>query len=153
MVAVPTSDMDTGVRAEGAGGTADRTTLLLAVGDVVFLAGLVLVGQLSHGVTPIEQPVAALETVAPFVLGWLLVAAIAGLYTNAGAVATSVPRTARTTAVTWIAAANVGFILRNGLFGESTLWPFPLVMTGFGLLVLVGWRVGYAVFADSSGRP
>ncbi|WP_460525176.1 DUF3054 domain-containing protein [Halopiger thermotolerans] len=144
--------MDTGVRAEGARGTADRTTLLLAVGDVVVLAGLVLVGQLSHGVTPIERPVAALETVAPFVLGWVIVAAIAGLYTSASDVATSVPRTARTTAVIWIAAANVGFILRNGLFGESTRWPFPLVMTGFGLLVLVGWRVAYAVFAGSSGR-
>lgn len=150
MGAVPTSDMDTGVRAEGARGTADRTTLLLAVGDVVLLAGLVLVGQLSHGVTPIEQPVTALQTVAPFVLGWLVVAAIAGIYTRG--VAASVPRTARTMAVTWIAAANVAFIVRRGIVGETVQWPFPLVMTGFGLLVLVGWRVAYAVFASSSGR-
>lgn len=150
MVAVPTSDMDTGVRAEGARETADRTTLLLAVGDVVFVAGLVLVGQLSHGVTPIEQPVAALETVAPFVVGWLVVAAIAGFYTtDAGR---SVSGTVRWTAVAWIAAANVAFILRRGIFGETVRWPFPLVMTGFGLLVLVGWRVGYAIYAGSSGR-
>ncbi|MXV60725.1 DUF3054 family protein [Natronorubrum sp. JWXQ-INN-674] len=138
--------MDSAVQTGGRSQAVDRETLALGVGDVVLLAGLILVGQLSHNVNPIEQPLASLETVAPFVIGWLVIAAIAGTYTRD--VASSVTRAARQITVTWIAAANVGLILRTALFGETAAPPFPLVITGFGLLLLVGWRVGYAAYAS-----
>ncbi|WP_440771260.1 DUF3054 domain-containing protein [Natronorubrum sp. DTA28] len=138
--------MDTAVRTASRSESVDRKTLLVAVGDIGLLAGLVLVGQLSHNVNPIDQPVASLEAIAPFVIGWLAVAALAGLYTRS--VAASVTQSVRLTTVTWIAAANVGLLLRQTVFGDTAVWPFPLVMTGFGLLLLVGWRIAVALITD-----
>ena len=140
--------MDTAVRADDRSRATDRETLALGTVDVVLLAGLIAVGQLSHGVNPIGDPVATIEAIAPFVIGWLVVATIAGLY--ARSVASSVARTTRLTIVVWLAAANVGLLLRQSAFGDTAAWPFPLVITGFGLLVLVGWRVGYAAFVSGS---
>lgn len=137
------------VRTADRTGSVDRETLVLGIGDVVLIAGLVVVGQLSHGTNPLAQPVTSLEAITPFVIGWLVVAVVAGVY--ARPVASSVTRVARLTTVTWIAAANVGLILRQAVFADTAAWPFPLVMTGFGLLLLVGWRVGYASFT-TSGR-
>lgn len=138
--------MDTAVGTASRSASIDRETLLLAAGDIGLLVGLVLVGQLSHNVNPIEQPVASLEAIAPFVIGWLTVAALAGLYTRS--VASSVTQTVRLTTVTWIAAANVGLLLRQTVFGDTAAWPFPLVITGFGLLLLVGWRIAVAIVVD-----
>ncbi|WP_436343727.1 DUF3054 domain-containing protein [Natronorubrum sp. FCH18a] len=138
--------MDTAVRTESRSQSIDRETLLLAAGDIGLLAGLVIVGQLSHDVNPIDQPITSLEAIAPFVIAWLAVAALAGLYTRS--VESSVLQVTRLTTVTWIAAANVGLLLRQSVFGDTAAWPFPLVITGFGLLLLVGWRVGYAIVAD-----
>lgn len=136
--------MDTAVRTDDRAETVDRETLLLGAGDVIAVAALLVYGQLSHGVSPIEQPLETLETIAPFAIGWLVVAALAGLYRRS--VSVSLPRTVRLTTVVWLGAANVGLILRQGAFGDTAAWPFPLVITGFGLLLLVGWRVGYAAF-------
>ena len=136
--------MDTAVHADDRAGGLDRSTLVLGVGDAGVVAGLLLLGQLSHGVSPITQPLQTLETMVPFVIGWIVVAALVGLY--ARSVAASLPGTARLTAAVWLGAANVGLLLRQGVFGESANWPFPLVITGFGLVLLVGWRVGYAAF-------
>ncbi|ELY42601.1 DUF3054 domain-containing protein [Natronorubrum sulfidifaciens] len=133
--------MDSAVRTDDRSQGIDRETLLLGVGDIVLLAGLVVVGQLSHNVNPLTQPVASLEAIAPFVIGWLVVAAIAGLYTRPAT--SSVTRIARLTTITWLGAANVGLLLRQSVFGATAAWPFPLVITGFGFLLLVGWRVGY----------
>ncbi|MDQ2051931.1 DUF3054 domain-containing protein [Natronolimnohabitans sp. A-GB9] len=140
--------MDTAVRTADQSGAIDRETILLGVGDVALLAGLIVVGQLSHNVSPIEQPLATLEAIAPFVIGWLVVAALAGLYTRS--VAASVSQTARLATVTWLATANVGLLLRQAVFGDTAVWPFPLVITGFGLLLLVGWRIAYAAYVDRS---
>ncbi|MFP8954340.1 DUF3054 domain-containing protein [Natrialbaceae archaeon A-arb3/5] len=132
--------MGTAVRAGGDATAVDRQMILLAVGDVALLSGLVAVGQLTHGVNPITEPVASLETIAPFVIGWLVVTAIAGTYTRG--ISPSLLETARTITVVWLAAANVGFLLRaSPAFTGSTVWPFPLVMVGLGLVVLGGWRL------------
>ncbi|WP_121744723.1 DUF3054 domain-containing protein [Natronorubrum halophilum] len=134
--------MDSAVRTDDRSHALDRETLLLGAGDVGLVGGFVLVGQLSHDVNPIEQPLTSLEALAPFVIGWLVVAAIAGVYSRS--VSASVTRAARMTTVAWLGAANVGLLLRQSLFGDTAAWPFPLVITGFGLLLLIGWRVGYA---------
>lgn len=136
--------MDAAVRTDDRSRAIDRETLAVGAGDVCLIAGLIVSGQLSHDVNPILEPITSLETMAPFVIGWLAMSAIAGLYTHP--VSASATRVARLTAVTWIAAANVGLLLRMSVFGETAAWPFPLVITGFGLLLLVGWRVGYAAF-------
>lgn len=131
------------------GATADRTTILLAAGDVALIVVLLLFGQRHHGTDPIAEPLASLETVGPFLLGWLVAALLAGVY--ARAIAGSPARAARTAAVAWIAAANVGLILRSTPVLEGGApWPFNLVVTGTGLVVLVGWRVGYATYVRSA---
>ena len=132
------------VRIPGIADGADRETVLVGVVDVALLAGLVLLGQLSHGQNPLADPLGALEAIAPFVLAWIVVAPFAGVY--ARETLTSLATTVRVTAVGWLAAANVGFLLRASPWFEGGIaWAFPLVMTGLGLLLLVGWRLAYVV--------
>ncbi|WP_265111705.1 DUF3054 domain-containing protein [Halosolutus halophilus] len=138
--------MDTASRTTTRDGLVDRETLLLGAVDVSVVVAFVVVGLLSHGTDPITEPLAALETVAPFVVGWLAIAPLAGVYTMRS---TSLAHVTRVTTVAWIGAANVGLILRSSpLFEGGSVWPFNLVITGFGLLTLVAWRVGYAVVAS-----
>lgn len=138
----PSYPMAEEVRGLDAGIVTDRETLLVGLADVGLLAGLVLVGLLSHDVNPITEPLYALEATLPFLIGWLVIAPLGGVY---GRDALSSLRGAvRVTTVTWIAAANVGLMLRaSDLFTGGAVWPFSLVMTGFGLLVLVPWRAAY----------
>ena len=140
--------MDTVVETGAPDSTADRERIATGVIDVVLIAGLVLLGNINHGGNPITDPLGSLETLAPFVIGWLSVVLLAGMYTR--------DRPAgrdgfRLTAVTWIAAANVGLMLRaSSLFHGGAAWPFPLVITGSGLVVLLGWRLGYALYLSAT---
>lgn len=137
--------MDTAARTDVARGAPDRESLPLGAVDLALVVGLVLFGQLSHGINPITEPLASAETVVPFAAGWIVASLLAGLYTRG--LASSVGQITRLTAVTWLAAANLGFILRaSPLFEGGAPWTFTVVMTGFGFLVLVGWRVGYAIY-------
>jgi hypothetical protein len=143
--------MVTAVRSAESGGSPDRKTLTVALGDVALLTGLILVGQRSHGIEPLAEPLAALETAVPFLLGWFVMAALAGVY--ASDVVFSVRRTVRLVTVAWIAAANVGLIVRaSSLFDGGATGQFPLVITGLGLLTLCTWRIAYAVFVCSRAQ-
>ncbi|MFC6717216.1 DUF3054 domain-containing protein [Natrialbaceae archaeon GCM10025810] len=140
--------MDTTTSARPRAATADRATAVLAAIDVVVVVGFVTFGLVSHGTSPLSDPVRSLETVAPFLFGWLVASGLAGVY--ARDVYTSPKRTARLTAVAWIAAANVGLILRTSpVFDQTAVFPFNLVITGFGLLFLLCWRVAYALYASN----
>ncbi|WP_335343068.1 DUF3054 domain-containing protein [Halomontanus rarus] len=124
-------------------GAGDRRVPLIGLVDAGLLVTLVLVGVQRHGTNPFTEPIAALTTTVPFVVSWVPIAVIAGAY--ATETLTEPTRAARVTTVGWLAAANVGLILRSsGLFDGGSLWPFNLVMTGTGLLVLVPWRVAVA---------
>ncbi|AFZ74706.1 DUF3054 domain-containing protein [Natronobacterium gregoryi] len=141
--------MDTATREGVSQAVLDRESLRIGVIDLVVLVGLIVFGQLSHGIDPITAPLASAGTVVPFVVGWLVVSLLAGLYTRG--VASSPTRVARLATVTWLGAANVGFLLRGSPLLEGGVpWTFTAVMTGFGLVVLVGWRVGYAAFLARS---
>ncbi|QCS42678.1 DUF3054 domain-containing protein [Natrinema versiforme] len=136
--------MDTAVQTGARDSAAGRQRVGIAVIDTVLIAGFVLLGRIEHGGNPLAEPLASLETIAPFVIGWLAVALLAGIYTRDRPVGRD---GLRLTAVAWIAAANVGLMLRaSPLFEGSATWPFPLVITGFGLLVLLGWRLGYTLY-------
>ncbi|THE66548.1 DUF3054 domain-containing protein [Salinadaptatus halalkaliphilus] len=123
----------------------DRTSLSLAVVDITLVICLLLVGQRSHGIDPIADPLATIETVFPFLAGWIVAAVLAGLYTRN----MSPSRVLRLTTITWLAAANIGLILRSSpAFDGGASWPFALVITATGLVVLVGWRLCYTAWRN-----
>lgn len=140
--------MEGSVRSNAGRPAPTRETLLLGAADVGLIALLVLVGLIDHDTNPLGAPVYALETVLPFVAGWLALGPAAGAYRRG--IERDPARAARATAVGWIAAANVGLILRSSpLFHGESGWAFNVVMTGLGLVLLVGWRVGYAALRRS----
>lgn len=139
--------MDTATRAGAGRSLLDREALPLGAADLAVLVALILVGQGTHGANPVTEPLASLETIVPFAVGWIVASVLVGLYVRG--VATTTSRAARLTAVSWIAAANVGFILRGSpVFAGDAPWTFTVVMTGTGLVALVGWRVAYAAYAN-----
>jgi len=124
----------------GSRSSADAPVGALLGGDALVVAAFLIVGELNHGIDPVAQPLHVLETIAPFLLGWAVAAPLVGLYDD-GALATPT-RAARLTAAAWLGAANVGLLLRGSpSFVGGTTWPFPLVVTGIGLLFLVSWRL------------
>ncbi|QLK26202.1 DUF3054 domain-containing protein [Natrinema zhouii] len=140
--------MDTAVQTGSRDGSVDRERVVTGVVDLVIVVALVLLGNVEHGGNPIAEPLASLETVVPFVIGWVGVALLAGVYTRNRFAGTD---DFRLTAVTWIAAANVGLMLRGSpLFEGGTTWPFPVVITGTVLVALLGWRLGYALYLSRS---
>lgn len=141
--------MDTAVRTARTRAMLDRTTLLLAAGDVALISGLLLYGHSLHYGNPFADPFGAAELLGPFLIGWALAALLAGVY--ARGVVSSATRAARLTTLAWFAAANLGLVLRSSpLFDGGSPWPFNLIITAFGLVVLVGWRVGFAAYTEST---
>ncbi|MFC7007586.1 DUF3054 domain-containing protein [Halalkalicoccus salilacus] len=67
-------------------------------------------GLRSHGVDPLASPAYTAETVAPFLLGWLVVAPLLGVYT--ARVRESFAETLLSVGLAWIVAALAGIGLR-----------------------------------------
>lgn len=132
-----------------ASGAVDRgqsgSGLVVGIVDVVVIASLVLYGFVTHGGSPVADPAGAVETITPFVVGWGVAVALGDPYGESAF--DSAVGAARTVSLYWLAAANVGMVLRaSPWFEGGVAWAFPLVMTGIGLVGLVGWRVAYVVF-------
>lgn len=121
-----------------------RERLGLATIDLVAVAGLVTYGYLHHSDEPLANPLGAVESITPFLIGWAIAAVLAGLY--AQDTYANPTRAVRYTAIGWIGAANIGLIIRSTpLFEGGAAYPFNLVITGFGLLLLLLWRTAFAV--------
>lgn len=120
----------------------DRSTLAagLLVGDLVAITLLAAIGIVQHsGVGALGDVVHLVLVAAPFAIGWLVVAFLAGLYTD-DAVASPV-RAVSWTVPAWVVAALVGQSLRaTALFPGDTALTFVLVTIAFGGLLVTGWR-------------
>ena len=130
----------------------DRRPLagLLAVGDAIALAAFVVAGLLQHGGQPLSNPGAVVGTLAPFLLAWVAVALVGGLYT-AEAVR-SVRRVLGWTVPAWVVAVLLGHGLRaTPLFDGGTTVAFVLVTLVVGGLLVVGWRLLLAVSTENAG--
>lgn len=115
----------------------------LAVGDVLALVALITVGTMSHttGEFLLENPLYLAGVVAPFLIGWVVIAPLVGAY-SPGAVESaksSVPLVVRS----WIPAVAIGFLLRVTVFGDTAALPFVIVLVVLGTVVLAGWRFLY----------
>lgn len=111
----------------------------LAVGDLLVLAGFLTVGSINHGVSPVESPLVVADTVAPFLVGWVVAALAVGAY------APGATRTVRTAVVraasAWVGAAVIGLALRaTALFHGGSPVPFALVVTATGVVSFSLWR-------------
>jgi len=116
------------------------TTAGIALVDIALIGVFVVVGELSHGISPVESPFRVADTFAPFLIGWVVASVLADAY---GYRAFSNAKAAATVAgATWISAALLGQLLRGtALFHGNLSLPFVLVSIGVGLVLLVPWRV------------
>lgn len=116
------------------------TTAALLLGDLAIITLQLSGGLRSHGVDPLASPAYTTETVAPFLLGWLLVAPLLGVYT--ARVRESFAETLLSVGLAWIVAALAGIGLR------ATPWlqggapaAFVAVTIGVGLATLLPWHL------------
>lgn len=113
-------------------------------GDVAAILLFVVLGELRHGVDPVSMPARFAGTAVPFLLGWLLVAPLAGAY--AARLRSSAGRLAAVTAGAWVGAAALAQVVRaTDPFPGNADPVFFLVAVGFGGLLLVGWRLAWSV--------
>ncbi|WP_338728616.1 DUF3054 domain-containing protein [Haladaptatus sp. DJG-WS-42] len=107
-------------------------TALLALGDVTLIALFVFLGQQEHGTQGL------LMTAAPFIIGWLLVAPLAGLYDGSRR---DLKSTIGRTAGAWVGAALIGQALRaTEVFPGGFAIAFVIVSILVGLVLLVPFR-------------
>ncbi|MFC7215576.1 DUF3054 domain-containing protein [Saliphagus sp. GCM10025334] len=128
-----------------------RAIALVGAVDLTLITAIMMIGRRQHGLPIASEPGAALETALPFLVGWTVVALLAGAFARRAI--TSMKTAAVVTTVAWLGAANVGLILRSSpLFDGNSLWAFNVVITAIGLLVLGTWRVGLSVGLRNVGR-
>lgn len=117
-----------------------RPALAVLAGDLFVLFAFVAIGQYSHQYLFWEAPVRTVLVLTPFLLGWLLVAPLAGLF-NTGTLG-SYRRTLSFLIPAWIGAALLGSGLRGtALFPGGAPLVFVLVNIGTGLALFVPWRL------------
>ncbi|WP_128477977.1 DUF3054 domain-containing protein [Halorussus pelagicus] len=117
----------------------------IALGDLLVLSAFLTVGSINHGVDPIASPGYVAETIAPFLVGWVVAALVSGAY------APDATRTVGTAVVravtTWIPAAAIGLTLRStDFFHGSSPVTFIIVISIVGTVCFSAWRglVAYA---------
>jgi len=109
-------------------------TRLLAVGDSFFILLFVGAGVIHHGTT---DPFEIATTSVPFLIGWFVVAPLAGAYSS--------PPSRRVEAFfiigTWTVGALIGLGIRStGLFQGGASPSFGFVMVVGGAVVVFLWR-------------
>jgi len=107
----------------------------LAVGDLLVVVAFVGVGTYFHGNT---DPLHALYVAVPFVLGWFVVAPLAGAYSGFP----SLRNEAFATLGIWTVASLLGLGVRStDLFAGGAALSFGFVMVVGGGFVFVVWRL------------
>lgn len=116
-----------------------RAVRRYAIGDVVAIAVFVVLGEFSHGANPITVLVPMLETLGTFLLGWIVVATIAGAYSGRSldngrhAILVSLFAWAITDAIAQL-LRSLPFVRGNGAI------TFYLVALVVGGALIGGWR-------------
>jgi hypothetical protein len=127
-----------------------RRSALLAAGDVLAFHAITAVGLLSHGqLNSLDQVPHLVEVAMPFAAGWLLAAPFLGVFR--ADVAALPRRMLARTAVAWLIACPIGLLLWS-LVRQRPIQPaFAIVTFLTNLVVLLGWRVAFALLAGRQG--
>ncbi|MBX0347087.1 MULTISPECIES: DUF3054 domain-containing protein [Haloarcula] len=124
------------------------TSAALAVGDVAAILLFVAVGEYTHGYNPFVAVGRVAGTLAPFLIGWVLVAGVAGMY--ASDATGDLKRSLSVTIVSWVLAVVVAQALRATAYfhGDAAL-TFAVVSVGIGGALLCLWRASATVLLSS----
>lgn len=129
-----------------------RLAAVLAVGDVLAIGTFVVVGVVHHGGHPLTAIDRVVGSLAPFLLGWAVVASLAGLYRRE--TAASLRDGIARAGLAWLGAASLGLVLRaTPVFPGSSPPTFALVAIGAGGGLVVGWRLLAGVVLARRGWP
>lgn len=103
--------------------------------DIVAIVGFLVAGELHHGIDPVDSPVYVGETIAPFLIGWVVAAPVLGAYAS---VTVERPVWAALFVVpAWVGANSIGQALRaTDLFHGGSSPVFALVIGAGGVVVL-----------------
>lgn len=128
-----------------------RAVRRYGVADLVAIVATVWAGSLHHGNDPLVVPSIYIETLTPFLVGWVVAAYALGAYsedTLSGYRAALVP-----TLVGWFVGNAIGQGLRaSPFFRGGTELSFFLVMFGFvGVALLVARTLVIAVRGSRAG--
>jgi hypothetical protein len=124
--------------------TPNRTTAILILGDLVCLAGFVLVGMQQHETLGGQNAITrfAINT-GPIALAWLASGLALGAFRLA-----PLPSFWRATVLAWLVAAPLGLLVRALLLNSAILVViFVLITLGLGGAILLAWRTLFAVIA------
>ncbi|QGN07278.1 DUF3054 domain-containing protein [Halorhabdus sp. CBA1104] len=114
-------------------------TAILAAGDLVAIAAFVVIGTVGAHQGSLSNVAGMLETLVPFLVGWVLAAFLGSLYTEDAR--RSVLRAVSWTIPAWITAALIAQVLRwSPLTPDSFSAIFLAVSIATGLVLLGPWR-------------
>ncbi|MFC6717827.1 DUF3054 domain-containing protein [Natrialbaceae archaeon GCM10025810] len=118
----------------------EPSVVALAVADAAVVTAFLGFGLFSHGIEPWAYPTYTLETAAPFVLAWAIVAPLLGAYRRS--TLESFGRTVGVVGVAWLAVTLLGGGIRASSFFHGGAHPtFLLVTAVFGLAFVLPWRL------------
>ncbi|SDJ20412.1 Protein of unknown function [Halovenus aranensis] len=119
---------------------ASPAAALVLLGDLLGLLLFIAWGLYAHNLRAWEVPVHTAETLAPFLIAWLVFAPLLGLYQ--GRTLRSYGQTLALLVPGWAGIALVGALIRaTSLFSGGASPVFVVVNVVFGLLVLAPWRL------------
>ena len=117
---------------------------ILVAGDVIAFVAWAVLGLASHRMAG-DWLFNVVRVVAPFLIGWFVVAPFTGAYhvTPAQQPGAFLLRSA----LAWLLGVSLALLLRATLFGSGFVPVFALVTFGVTGLLVLGWRVVYLALA------
>ncbi len=116
-----------------------RVIVLAAVVDVAMLILFAALGRVSHDSG--HAVLGTLRVAAPFIIAYLIMAAIARLDRD--------PLSVRRAALIWIPLVVLGMLIRRFVFDGGTAPAFVIVAFVSTAVLLIGWRAMVALFRIS----
>ncbi|WP_027417192.1 DUF3054 domain-containing protein [Aneurinibacillus terranovensis] len=120
----------------------------LIIGDMICFLLFILLGDREHSIS--INILGLLSNLIPFILAWLLVGFITGIYKKE--VLGSMKRVVVRTFITSLIANPIGVLLRALLLGHGISIPFLIVTTVFNTALLVIWRTVFAWFSNKNSK-